>query len=459
MYKKIILLLAVFAAIETASAQKSRPAKDTARISSDIELIDGKVYVPVEGTKIYGDFFSQNNKWDKSKLKEKEVSIELNTDNARMLVMDNEGKNLEIKTWSQPKIKVSTTILIDESSAVSSTLTDKRWFEKLNTSLVQAGSNVRLRLRGGSGVFVTYMSATAIIGQSGYSPTDEVPVSVYDGQGNVLGSTTGKALYTVYVPASMKLELDNRYGNITASGKLAEVDLTTNGGMIDLDDVDHLKLRSTGTNFTTGNIREAEIELSDGRFSAANIEKLDIDTKGSTIEINSVNDGTIRSSNDQYDIEEVGDIRGRKTYGNIRITTLKKSLDLEGANADIRVRNIDPAVELIKLDNKYADIRLPMRAVKNFTVDFKGGYNTVYASFEKKFAPVEKEDATRVREEKAAAVSVENFRLSGNAALLSNELIIAEQGAQKGFTASGGDTKGKYTKFIISCSSCTVDFK
>jgi hypothetical protein len=43
----------------------------------------------------------------------------------------------------------------------------------------------------------------------------------------------------------------------------------------------------------------------------------------------------LRSTNDEYEIEEAGEVRGRKNYGNLRITKLNNSLEVDGSNADV----------------------------------------------------------------------------------------------------------------------------
>jgi hypothetical protein len=460
MYKKLILLMSAVIVLQTVSAQSARSGnkKDTAL--TGYTIIDGKTYVPVDAdSKLFASelTWTNNKKFDKATVKEREINMELNADNARMFILDNENRNIEIKTWSQSKVKITTTVFIDGTSE----LQDKQWFEKMNINPVQTGSSLRLRLRGSNGVFSGYSYNTTIVA-SGYSySTGESPSVVYDANGNAVGTTNAsKKAVTVYVPAGIKLELDNRYGNISVNGKLSYLDLTTNGGTVDLDDVTNLKLRSSGTNFSAQNIGEAEIELTGGRFNAGNIDKLDIDTKTSTVEINSVDDAVIRSSNDQYDIEEAGSIRGRKNYGNIRITILKKALDLEGVNADIRVRNIDAAVENIRIDNKYADIRLPMKQIKNFTVDFRGGYNTVYAPFEKIPMKVEEKQAGEKDNTTKSTTLPASAHVNGYVTVADGMFVTTDGGsAPTRFTATGGDTKGKHTAFIITCSSCTVDFK
>ncbi|MFX8542990.1 hypothetical protein ABTM06_19990, partial [Acinetobacter baumannii] len=84
---------------------------------------------------------------------------------------------------------------------------------------------------------------------------------------------------------------------------------------------------------------------------------LDLDTKYSSVDIDVVKKLNFRSTNDEYELEEVATAEGSKNYGNLRITKLTGSLDLTGTNADLKIRNIEANVSSIKIDNKYADLR------------------------------------------------------------------------------------------------------
>ncbi|RYE72280.1 MAG: hypothetical protein EOO81_03775, partial [Oxalobacteraceae bacterium] len=76
----------------------------------------------------------------------------------------------------------------------------------------------------------------------------------------------------------------------------------------------------------------------------------------------------------------------RKTaglYGDLRIGKLSGELDIEGTNADIKIRNILPQVEKVKINDQYADLRLPVKNITNFNVLFKGENATVFTPFDK----------------------------------------------------------------------------
>jgi hypothetical protein len=156
----------------------------------------------------------------------------------------------------------------------------------------------------------------------------------------------------------------------------------------------------------------------------------------------------------------------RKAYGNLRITKLNGSLEVDGMNADMKIRKVGPALSLIKIDDKYADIRIPLRETKNYSIDFTGRYSSVYGNFEKKEV---KEEKTAAEEKKSGSGiqshhlhhHLQGFLLTSMPLLLPVK-VAAPYGEMKAqapprFTAVVGDGKG--LKIDMKCQNCTVDFK
>jgi hypothetical protein len=163
------------------------------------------------------------------------------------------------------------------------------------------------------------------------------------------------------------------------------------------------------------NIGHAEIGLNHGWFHAKDISTLVITSKVSTVELGAVGQVKMFSNDDQYEMDAAGVISGGKNYGSLRVNTLKNSLDLTGVNADIKVHNIEPGVSLVKIDGQYADLRLPVDNLKDYTVNFEGTGSNLYTPFERLHA------------------------------------------TDSSFNVKVGT--GKKNSFQLKCSNCTVDMK
>jgi hypothetical protein len=258
------------------------------------------------------------------------------------------------------------------------------------------------------------------------------------------------------IPAGSKLDIDNQYGDVTIAMNLDEAKLDVSNGTLDMQDVKKLELTGKYCNANFGNIQSAEIEFQNGTLHALEIGDLDLDSKYSTIEYDKGRDLYLRSQADNITIDEISKVEGRKTYGSVRIDMLNGNFDLDGNNVDIKIRNINPNVEMIKINNRYGDVRLPVKNLKNYFVDFTGYYSAVFTPFAKTIVKEEErkpgENNTQKSEQELLEIANagEYYRLSSS---LAGEL------APKRFTGSVGDVNGKHTRFQLTCHSCTVDFK
>lgn len=400
-------------------------------------------------------------------LKSKEVSKEINMPKSGEIYIENASRALVIKTWDQPKVKITTTVYYSGEDK----FTDEEFLEKVNISLRALGNSVKVKSGIGFSGSYTFSGNAPAAAASGmvYSYNSSGGVTVMNSNGMVLGTKNNqKRVLVVTVPAGSKLDIESKYSDITLPDGITDVSVDITNGNLEAGNLSKLVLRSKYSNANIGNIKNAELEFTNGRFTAQNIDDLDIESKYSTIEAAAVKKTVIRSTNDEYEIEEVNDIRGHKNYGNLRITQLAGAMDIEGINADIKVRKVSASVSSIKLDDKYADIRIPLRDLKNYAVDFTGAYSSVYGNFEKKEITETAKNAEKpaVKQESTATAP----QVAGSQNKVSETVIartipgisiynpgFGNTNGPSRFTASVGDGKG--LKLDLKCQNCTVDLK
>ncbi len=396
-------------------------------------------------------------KFNDADLKSKEVSKEIAVPKGGEIYIENASRGIVVKTWDQPKVKVTTTVYYDGESK----LTDDEWLEKVNLSLKTLGSSVKVKsgtVSGNGSLFTTNASAYTVYGGSGSSG-----VAVFNGNGQNIGTKANiKRVVTVTVPTGSKIDIESKYADVSLPANIGDANIDITNGNLEAENLTKLILRSKYSNVNIGDVKTAEVEFNNGRFTAKSIDELDIESKYSTIEMAAANKISLRSTNDEYEIEEAGEVHGRKSYGNLRITKLNNSLEMEGTNADVKVRKLGTAVSLIKLDDKYADIRIPLKENKNYNIDFAGVYSSVYGNFEKKEVKEE-----RVIEDKATgSITATNLprynttvegRLAPMGTISSLSRYNTSNVGPSKFTATVGDGKG--LKIEVKCQNCTVDFK
>lgn len=441
--KGLLALLLITSTVGLTAQQRAAtaPRLATTRALPGLAPMIPQEPIFVEGFRISDDENAKNfnNRQD---LKSKEVSQELSTAKSPEIYIDNSSRNIQIKTWDQPKVKITTTVFFEGDGKLS----DEEWFEKLNLSLKILGSSVRIKSGTISGGSYTISGNTFGWSSGGNNSNG---VAVFNGTGQNIGTKSNiRRMVTVFVPAGSKLDIDSKYADVQLTGAITSANIDITNGNLEAENFNKLFLRSKYSNVTVDNVALAEVDFMNGRFTAKNVDEGDFDTKYSTIELGNSKKIVFRSTNDEYDIEEAIELRGRKNYGNLRITKLNGSLEMDGTNADVKVRNVGAGLGLIKIDNKYADIRIPLRALKNYAINFVGPYSSVYGSFEKQ--PLKEEHKNANIKDDALANELRAINQSVMRAYESNSV-------ETRFSATVGDGKG--LKVDMKCQNCTVDFK
>lgn len=414
-------------------------------------------------------------------LKSKEVSQEINMPKSGEIYIENNSRSIQVKTWDQQKVKVVTTAYFEKES----TLTDEEWFERMGISLKALGSSVKIKSGAASFGSYSYATTGGKLEVLGYPSTISRSGSI-----SKSGSST-KRMLTIYIPTGSKLDIESKYSEVQLPAGIGDVLLDITNGSFEAESLNKLRLRSKYSNVNLRDIKEAEVEFANGRFTANNIDELDIESKYSTIEMASAKKIKLVSTNDEFEVEDVTDIRGRKNYGNLRITRLAGSIEMDGSNADVKIRNVGANVKLIKINNRYADIRIPLRDVKNYAVDFMGSYSTVYGDFERAYtepSEEEKKEYVNLIQSNMSATGVVTKAGTGGVIVANNVPAPTKPGNIEATTVPGGTFSGtlapanvqgyslsrgsstlsKFTanigngsglKVQMKCQNCTVDFK
>jgi len=402
----------------------------------------------------------------------KEINQEVPSQKGSLIRIVTGSPKISVKSWDQAKVKV--TIDFEYSDSAAQKRQDADWFEYLGINIKPFTNRVDI-LTSAAGNFRGMSSdmkprpGMGLKGEFNYDYPKEGMKQIKKGPGDRLKEETAKSYgrsmvrsITIMVCAGCKLDLDNKYGDVSIAMNLDEAKLKINNGALDAQDIKDLQLTGSYCNANLGNIDKAEIELSNGTLRAQNITNLDLDAKSSTFEYEKGTYLYLRSQGDNITIASIDKIDGRKVYGSLKIDQLNGSFDLEGNNVDIKFRDISPEATLIRINDRYGDLRLPVKSLKNYYVDFIGNYSTVFAPFQKEVVKDEEKKegdatATGTKDGKGTSTMYDDDRRFNKEAV-SRAGGLGEV-APRHFTSTVGDTKGKHTRIELTCHSCTVDFK
>lgn len=432
----------------------------------------------------------------------KDVTFEVPAEKGATIQIVNSNRNLDIRPWTESKVKIVTTVSVDEK--IANDLTVEKLMEQGGLSVKSFGNRVNIESKYTLRLTEFYFDGNSLFnkltttGQGKYytehpaanhtAPTTaetelrEILLSQQQAAINkdnfyhsIISGNANKAM-TIYIPEGAKLDVDNKSTNIIINTNIGNASFKMSRTNLDARDFARLSVTGDYCTLNISNVGEAEIELENGNLTAGSIGNLDLDCTNSEIEYEGGEYCYLRSQSDRITIDEIGKIDGRKLYGDLRIGKLRNSIDIEGANADIKIRHLMADVDKIKINNKYADLRLPVKQLSNYTVTFFGTNSTVFAPFDKvpvlenlKLQPV---DGSKTKSDTIYSKKInDNIALEpGMSATKIYTLVDGEpyyfhssrtfgEIAPVKFVATVGTTTGKYTKFDIVCHQCSVDFK
>ncbi|WP_448701226.1 hypothetical protein ACFGVR_03760 [Mucilaginibacter sp. AW1-3] len=384
------------------------------------------------------------------------MDIRLNADT----YISNNERAVIVKTWDEPKVKISTIVYYKGNSQ----LTDQQWFERLGITMVNKGNFMDIH---------SYYPASKY-----YNPKDKGrekglftgSMVLFNRNGDNIGSIDSKRIVTVYVPKWSRLEINVFRTDLYLLNDIAKVEATVTSGSFGAQNIEELMLHATSADFDGGNIGRADVNFQAARFKARNIDDLNITSFASDIIIDKVKKAIIESTEDDYDIDEVGSITGRKWYKTFRIEQLTDHLNINGMNADIKVRNIAPTVDSVNIIDKYGDLRLSLGGLQNYSAKYDGVLSKVFTGFDRpQVMNIKSIDiAKSLRSANLPKPKVDSTDVTSTSKLYGKVILIKNATTIKPgktniperyekFTVKGGDGTG--VQFNVTCNTCSVDFR
>ncbi|MFN8008963.1 MAG: DUF4097 family beta strand repeat-containing protein [Terriglobia bacterium] len=235
------------------------------------------------------------------------------------------------------------------------------------------------------------------------SPSEFVLSSSRDsmGQGSRKGLRTN---FTVWVPKSLHLTINNSHGPVTVQGFSGTLQATTSYGPVVIKEVEgDLQLENKFAPVTVTNLsgscqvsgKYGSIELSqiggkvevENAYGAITLSKI----KGPVSVSNRYNDIVCGELDSSLSIEarhagvEVNNVKGEMrittSYKNIKVVDGSGSIQIQNKHGDIEIRNHQPLIQPVMVEAEYSGVELVLPKESGFEVDATAKYGKVVSDF------------------------------------------------------------------------------
>lgn len=179
--------------------------------------------------------------------------------------------------------------------------------------------------------------------------------------------------YLIKMPASLKTELSQKYGNINLPrSNNHDMEVSVKYGNLSAGDfVGRLELEAKYGNVAVGNLTKASMELGyAGSVKIGDADQLEIDVKYSNLKVQKVNSLQLNSGYSDLSAEQIGKALIEMRYGNAKIKSLEQSLEAETFSySNLTVNRLDEHFKLLAVEARFSNVRASIAAGASFNVD------------------------------------------------------------------------------------------
>ncbi|MGG9962236.1 hypothetical protein [Ferruginibacter sp. SUN106] len=367
----------------------------------------------------------------KNGYRSRELSMEITCNAGDTVYINNNYKKVIVKTIPSQKLRLST--IINYREALNER--DDALLKKMGIELSRTRNSVTATVNGTRPPGIRDNNDNNGLNKAN---ADNDICRQLNAESNV------KRSLVIELPGNVIIVLNTRYADVNIENYVQNINAQITNGSLKMGNADNAVLKSKYSTIKTDDIKKADFNFTNTRFSGGNIMAMSIISKASSMELDHCTTMNIASVSDIYQVEKAGSISGNKDFGKLTIDNLKDQLILTGTNADVRINRVNFESPLIKIDSKYADLKVPVYDLKNYSISYEGSYK----------------DVNKIS---AASQSV-NYTGGTYAAVAGQQDTLAVKtntgsSNKTKFNAFAGDITGMHTKVDIVCHFCNVSFK
>ncbi len=247
----------------------------------------------------------------------------------------------------------------------------------------------------------------------------------------------------IEVPGNAVIIINSKYTDAAVESYVKDINVHVSYGNLTMTNAGTASIKAKNALVNAANLDNAILDLSASRFKASNVVSMNITSSNSQLQITSSAKIELNSTSDVFTIDKAGSISGNQKFGRLRVENLNDKMILSGNGANIAVTSFNNTSPFIKIDSRFADVKLPLSQQENFAVYYEGSYKDVNnaSTLTSKLTGAGKMNAT---------FSVQRDTIANNKQPLTINKTVLK--------AMSGNLADKHTKIDIVCPDCNVVF-
>lgn len=176
--------------------------------------------------------------------------------------------------------------------------------------------------------------------------------------------------YTVYMPVTYDIKIENKFGNIYMDSHSGNADITLSNGDLQARNFTgglKLKLEFGSANFQDAG--EAQLSINYSDLTARKINSLSLNSRSSTVDIEDAATIEITSIRDKIVVKSCSSLNGEASFTRIRINELESASTMTTKYGELRLNSVTKNFRVINIRSEYTDVFLGFNPSDSYSMD------------------------------------------------------------------------------------------
>ncbi len=286
--------------------------------------------------------------------KEKTMKKEFQVNSNALLKISNDYGNLDITSWNENRVVIEVSIKVSGNN-------EEKVIKKLEAINVDFSSSSDL------------VSARTTFNKNNSSWWDKWT----NGWNNNINM---KINYTVKVPITNSVDLNNDYGNITLDKIEGNSKINCDYGQIILGELlgenNYINIDYTN-NSSINYIKNGTINADYSDFEVTKSNRIDLNADYTQSRFKSIENLNYNCDYGGIHIENGGNVVGDSDYLNTKIKNISNELIINSDYGSIDIQNLDPSFKNVTIKTDYTGVRIGYKETCNFDISLKTSYGGI----------------------------------------------------------------------------------
>lgn len=179
--------------------------------------------------------------------------------------------------------------------------------------------------------------------------------------------------YTVWMPASNQLKVENKFGDIFIDDYSGEIEISLSNGNLKSHNFEgKTKLTLSFADATINQVKTAQLNCNYSDVYLKKADKLTIVSKSTDFDLAEVADFDVDSRRDKFRIQQTKKLVASSSFTSFRVGEITDYINIKTEYGDVDIQKVGPEFRTVYLESKSTDINLGFSETSEFGFEITG---------------------------------------------------------------------------------------